>query len=378
MHRRWVQVAVFSFLTGVFALTCSAQLRPSAQAPGTWIRAGKLIAAAQEAYTLNDGRVFVPPSAFSTTAVVPQVWDPSTNLWSATAPTLYSRLGAASTVLNDGRVLVTGGQNSLNTAEIYNPTTNQWTQTAGLMTVGRYFHRVTRLNDGRVLLTGGCSQLACAAAERSAEIYDPATDTFTPAGSMSEIRTFHTATVLADGRVLIAGGYTNTGTGYSRSADMFDPATGIWTAMPKMTATRSEHTATLMPDGRVLVVGGGTDYGAILKTNEVFDPATAKWSRVAPLPFVLYEHSAILLPTGQVMIAGGTSIKNFELYVILNKVELFDPTTNRFTTAAHMSKTRSQFGITALPDGRVMVVGGDYAVLSDGKVYQGDAEIYQP
>src|SRR5262252_9930424 len=141
----------------------------------TWTGTGKLVYAAQEAYTLPDGRVFVPPTAFATVAVGPQIWDPVTRAWSATAPAAYARYGAAAALLADGRVLVTGGQASLTTGEVYDPVTNRWTLTGNLV-LGRYFHRATTLADGRVLLTGGCIQLACGVATTQAEIYDPVTN----------------------------------------------------------------------------------------------------------------------------------------------------------------------------------------------------------
>ena len=347
------------------------------QAPGTWNKMGKLVYAAQEAYTLNDGRVFVPPTAFATVAVGPQILDPNTGVWTATAPTIYGRLGAAATVLNDGRVLVTGGQASLNTAEIYNPVTDQWSLTTAPLLVGRYFHRATKLADGRVLLTGGCIQLACAAATAVAEIYDPTTDSFVAAGSGRAVRTFHGATLMNSGKILITGGYTNTGTGYAATAEIYDPATNTWTVAKRMLGSRAEHTSTLLMDGRVLVTGGSTNYGALSKSTELYDPAAGTWKSAGPLPAVMYQHSASLLSNGKVLIAGGTAVIK-DTYVVLRGAILFDPATSRFTQTGSMRQPRTQFGLTTLLDGRALAVGGDFAVLGDGTVYPGDSEAYQP
>lgn len=347
------------------------------QAPGTWAPTGKLIYAAQEGLTLKNGAVFVPPSAFTTSTMGPQAWNPKSNAWISLPATIFGRLGAASVVLNDGRVLVTGGQSSLNTAEIFNPASRQWTMTAGNLVIGRYFHRATKLKDGRVLLTGGCAQSGCATATAIAEIYDPTSDTFTQAGAMSQVRTFHGATLLGSGKVLITGGYTNTGSGYSGVAEVFDPANGQFTPTSNMLFSRSEHTATLMKDGRVLVTGGSTDYGAILGTAEVYNPASRQWSQVGDMPYLRYEHSAILLGNGKVLVAGGTSII-LDAWVVLQAAELFDPATGLFTPTTSMYRQRTQFGLTLIQGGRVMAVGGDYAVIGSHRVYPGDAEIYQP
>lgn len=372
---RKISVAVCVIILVTWA-GAAAQTGPT-QLIGTWAKAGTLLSAAEQAAVMNDGRVFVPGSDLVGT-VGPQVWDPATNLWSLLPAHLYARIGAAATVLNDGRVLVTGGQSSMNTAEIYDPVTKQWTLSTGVMVVGRYFHRMTKLNDGRILLTGGCSAYACGTAADVSEIYDPATDKFTASGSMSVVRTFHTVTVLNSGKALIAGGYTNTGSGVSRVAEIYDPATGVFTKTGNMTATRSEHTATLMSDGRVLVTGGSTDYGAVLRSAEVFDPTVGKWTRTASaMTANRYEHSAVLLPSGKVMIAGGYSMTRYN-YVVLRSVDLFDPATGLFSKGTAMIQPRLQFGLLTLQDGRIMAVGGDYALIGPHQVFYGDAETYQP
>jgi hypothetical protein len=341
----------------------------------TWTRAGVLVYAAADSFTLNDGRVFVPSSAFFSTGS--QMWNPLTNVWTAVPPSLYLRLEAASIVLNDGRVLVTGGQTSMNTAEIYDPASNSWSLSRSAMVNGRYLHRATKLGDGRILFTGGCTLSGCGAAASMAEIYDPVSDTFVQTGSMSMVRTLHTATLLSDGKVLIAGGYTNTGTGVTNVAEVFDPLTGKFSPAGRMKATRSEHTATLLADGRILVTGGSTDYGAVLRSAEIYTPSTGAWTRTGAMPYLRYEHNAILLNNGKVLVAGGYSIIR-DAYVVLRGAELYDPATGVFTKTTGMIKPRLQFGLNSLPDGRVMAVGGDYAVIGPHKVYPGDAEIYQP
>ncbi len=342
----------------------------------TWSPAGTLRYDAAEAFVLSDGRVFVPPTSFSTVYVGTQIWDPKTNLWTSLPAASAYRWESASVLLNDGRILVIGGQTAMNSAEIYNPTTNSWQLTAGTMAVGRYLHRAVKLLDGRVLITGGCSALGCATATVTAEIYDPVADKFTLTGSLSVARTLHTATLLNNGKVLVTGGYTSTGTGVTNVAELYDPATGAWTSARFMTATRSEHTATLLADGRVLVTGGSTDYGAVSRTADVYTPSTNKWSRAGAMTKVRYEHSAILLPSGKVLVAGGYSTTRYS-YVVLAAAELYDPATGQFSATKAMAHPRLQFGLALLKDGRTIAVGGDGYLSGPGKYYPGDAETYR-
>jgi hypothetical protein len=163
------------------------------------------------------------------------------------------------TLLQDGRVLVIGGGGegyaSQKTADLYDPATGRFSRT-GSMKTGRWLQTATLLQDGRVLVTGGRSPQD--SVYKSAEIYDPATGTFHSAGTMHEGRQQQTATLLPDGRVFIAGGYWSDGQKWRvlSSTEMFDPATGKFTSIGSMGAERSSHTATLLDDGRVLIAGG--------------------------------------------------------------------------------------------------------------------------
>ena len=171
------------------------------------------------------------------------------------------------TLLNTGKVLVTGGRdadgNTLSTAELFDPTSHRFTPTDGMSTA-RESHTATLLSDGKVLITGGNNGTQSLA---TAELFDPASGKFTPTGTMNAAREFHTATLRNDGTVLVAGGaeLTSAAEGTTQegllpesmaTAELFDPASGTFTPTSDMASARARHAAILLPDGRVFVTGG--------------------------------------------------------------------------------------------------------------------------
>ncbi len=139
----------------------------------------------------------------------------------------------------------------------------------------------------------------------SAERYDPAADTWKTAGTLTTGRAYHSATLLADGTVLVAGGDDDVSI-YLASAERYDPSAGTWTAVPPMSTARSQHTATRLLDGRVLVAGGADP--AVLASAELFDPAASLWTAAPSMMLPRYAHTATLLASGQVLAAGGANV----------------------------------------------------------------------
>jgi hypothetical protein len=164
-----------------------------------------------------------------------------------------------------------------------------------MLATARQAHAATLLPSGKVLVTGGQG------AGNSAELYDPATNTWSAAASFVTARYIHTSTLLPSGKVLVAGGF---GGDFIASAEVYDPATNTWSAGGSLVTARSAPTATLLPSGKVLVMGGGAS-GIILASAELYDPATNAWASAGTLANARNTHTATLLPSGQVLVAGG-------------------------------------------------------------------------
>jgi len=261
---------------------------------------------------------------------------------------------------------------------VYDPGTGTFSLT-GSMTIARDGHTATALLDGRVLLAGGNDLGDHGVA--SAELYDPETGTFAATGSMTTARGFHTATLLSDGRVLITGGdpaaWTFSGP-YLASAEVYDPATGTFTATGSMSVGRELHAASLLSDGRVLITGGVTYNGVVsLDSAELYDPTTGTFSLTGPMTDGRVFQTASMLPDGRVLIAGG--LVNGRVYAnnpaFLATAEIYDPTTGTFTTTGPMSDMRAYPTATLLANGRVLVAAG---AVDAGVTTLASAELYDP
>jgi len=315
------------------------------------------------------------PSASSTA-------DGATAGWTATAQMNEVRAGHTATLLPDGTVLVTGGLGipvgpGAKLAERYDPRSGTWTATANMNEGRGAFPTATLLPDGTVLVAGGSSGPAQLA---SAELYDPSSGSWTAAGNMIEARTNHTATLLPDGKVLVAGGGgsgTLMGPAPLASAELYDPGSGTWTAIAHMNEVRSGHTATLLPDGRVLVAGGSSG-PASLASAELYDPSSETWTATGNMLEVRSGHTATLLPDGTVLVAGGANFSTSSgSYDALTSAELYDPGSGTWTATASMVTPRYVPTATLLPDGRVLVAGG-ISSIRRGYDPLASAELYHP
>ena len=278
------------------------------------------------------------------------------------------RAAHTATQLPNGMVLIAGGFGGRNdtyydSAELYDPATQTFAPT-GAMSAKRCCHTATLLPSGKVLIAGGFDGDYLS----SAEIYDPATGRFTPTGRMTTARDEHIAVLLQNGKVLLAGG-VGTGWTFLASAELYDPATGEFTPTGSMTAPREGHTMTVLHDGRVLVAGGHRGRHSaitIYASAELYDPATGLFALTGNMTVKRHKHDAVLLPNGRVLISGGSDERDdLDAYT---STEQYDPATGTFSASADMPSARYKHQGTSvvLKNGMVLIAGGaKTAVLYD-------------
>ncbi|HEX2046174.1 MAG TPA: kelch repeat-containing protein [Acidimicrobiales bacterium] len=304
--------------------------------------------------------------------------------WRETGSLNVPRQQATATLLDNGNVLVAGGRNfvpndALQSAELYDPVTETFALT-GSMSTGRWAHTATLLPNGKVLVAGGFTDPTTSANAQpvtdTAELYDPATGTWSPTGSMNVRRALHVAQLMDDGRVLVAGGRTcnappPTACNFqftTNTAEIYDPATGAWTSTTPMSNDRHTTSAVLLPTGEVLVPAG---FPGGQNTAEVYDPDTQTWTPTGPLSIGRARQGAMLLPDGDVLVAagavGGTPPRSSETY---------DRATNTWAPAGNVNQTRFNYFFTELPNGKVLIAGG--APGTAGGPAETTAEIFDP
>jgi hypothetical protein len=219
---------------------------------------------------------------------------------------------------------------------------------AAALALARSGHSATGLADGRIVVLGGEGETGVLA---DAELWDPAVSGFVPAGPLGQARAFHTATFLPDGRVLVVGGEDDGGA--LADAEVWDPGDGVARHAGSLAEARSRHTATLLPDGRVLVVGGESDEDT-LAAAELWDPVSSTFSAAGTLTDPRTRHTATLLRDGRVLVAGGSSDEGW-----LDSAESWDPARAAWAAEGVLAAERADHTATLLADGRVLLVGGE-------------------
>jgi N-acetylneuraminic acid mutarotase len=332
--------------------------------------------AGQTATLLPDGRVLVVGGA----SAAADLYDPSTGTFSATASMSTVRPGATATLLPDGKVLVAGGcchgSSNLSSAELYDTSTGTWSAT-GSMVHPRSYQTAMLLPDGQVLVAGGacngtaygCDSGSSLVNQISAELYDPATGTWSATGSMHAGRDLATATLLKNGKVLVAGGFNNCDDSFCSDlaeSELYDPATRTWTRTGNLPTPVEQQTATLLENGFVLVAGGlnegGFGRGGVSAGAALYDPATGTWTATSPMPAGHYGQAANLLKNGWVLVEGGQSAT----------AEIYEPARGVWVQPGALSTPRTGASATVLGDGDVLVAGGN----GPNGLPQSTAEIY--
>lgn len=324
------------------------------------------------------------------------------------------RVYHTATLLANGEVLVTGGENStssdLASAELYNPATGQWTFT-GSMTVPRIKHDAVLLRNGKVLVAGGYNQLSGSLA--SAELYDPATGTWTATGSMTAARADFLMILLPNGEVLAAGD-----SGSSTTAELYNPATATWTATADMPSASFGNAAALLQNGQVfspsdnlynattgtwtttnsspvgasvpiaLLVNGNVWTAGSVQGESLYNPFSNQWTTFPPPPCTTAqqgcESAAAALRTGMLLVAGGITevprpypaqpIKETNAFAAL-----FNPSTFTWTKTSSMKQSRFLETMTLLFNGQVLVAGGETFDKNSGRLVPiSSAELYIP
>ena len=264
---------------------------------------------------------------------------------------------------------------SLQAARLWGSSSARGRVTAtGSLTVRRFSQTATLLPNGKVLVAGGMEQNGVYYA--STELYDPPTGRFSLAASMESPRACHTATLLRNGKVLIAGGSEGSWR-HLATAELYDPATGKFTPTGNMTTARCGAEAALLNDGRVLIAGGSGEHEYDrLASAELYDPASGTFAKTGSMHVPRDTHVIALLLDGRVLVVGGSTDGRFPNETLTGTAELYDPATGQFTMTGNMAIPRYKHTAVTLADGRVLVAGG-----SDNHAWRGkyaSAELYDP
>jgi large repetitive protein len=338
---------------------------------------------------LPDGRVVGTGSFFYSNSYQPAIYDPAKHLWDHLS--FYAGGSfSTTTALTDGKIFELGGigrgggtnYQSLALAAVLDPSADARVSLGSGAHIGASA-AAARLADGRVLIAGGYTSRSSSNPSNpttESDIFDPATNQWARVAPMLTARGGHTATKLATDQILVVGGH-HSQAGVLASAERYDPQTNTWQAASGLSIRRHRHTASVLNDGRVLVAGGSDSTASCSCTTfqsaaDLYDAVANSWNATDPLITARYDHTATRLPDGRVLVVGGFGGIPDTLQAsgaVLDSAEIYDPTSGTWSAVAAMSVARTEHTAMLLPSGRVLVVGG-----TDGTTTFTSAEVYDP
>lgn len=339
-----------------------------ADSPGSWTQTGFLGTARTNLATvtlLPNGQVLLvggqaaqdgTGQGLSNATSVAELYDPTTGAFNSTGTMALARAGHTATLLDDGRVLFTGGVDTTGTyqatSELYDPTTGVFSA-MGSMTTARSGHVAIRLSDGKVLIVGGFDGTDVLAI---AEVFDPITEKFSSTGSMQDARLNFSAVLLNDGKVLVLGGKSLPNSQVLFTAELYDPVVGIFTSTgPLQTGRADLHQTVLLESGDVLVAGGIGPQGQALASAEIYSSQSGIFTLTGVMETARQYHSITVLPNGQVLVTGGwTGIGE----TVLTSCEIYDPSTGQFSSTGSLVAGRGYHTAMLLDNGTILVAGG--------------------
>lgn len=342
---------------------------------GIWSATGSLnrLRRYHSTVLLQNGKVLVAggqDGITTSTTNTCEIYDPATGLWTLTGSMTDARRLVKAVLLQSGKVLIIGQDiyPASPNCELYDPMTGTWAST-GSMNTARVRSSAILLPNGKVLVAGGSPDFTVATV--SCELYDPNTETWSPTGDLNVARTsgwiMNYLTLLQDGRVLVAGGEDAYNGNTLTSTEFYDPGNETWAVTGSMSASRGDHGLVTLQDGRVLAYGGQAAPGyASVMTCELFAPSTISygtdtWTTVGNLGIEKIDAPAVLLPNGIVLAVGGVNAGSGAAH---RACELFTHLTNLdpgdvWSRTSDLAYQRSSEQAILLQDGRVLVAGGD-------------------
>ena len=381
--KRWRAIAASSFMC-VTLLVVVPRPQTAVATTAGWTPVGSMAIGrqSQTATLLASGKVLVAGGVrfsgnFLILLALAELFDPSTNTWAITGSMASARENFAATLLNDGRVLVVGngaglggcargagGTAAVAPPELYNPVSGTWAAAGTMTTADRGFATATTLASGKVLVAGGfdSSTLSVLA---TAELFNPATGTWSPTGSMNTARAGQTAELLADGRVFVQGGDP------AAAPEIYNPATGLWSVAAAPPTVYRGSTSAVLADGSVLLAGGQDSVGVTIPFADRYLPSTDSWAAAGSLNDARWGHTETRLADGRALVTGGCGSGG----VTLASSETYDPVSGGWTATGAMATPRFHFTSTLLGDGRVLVAGGNDGTTLDSL---SSAEIFAP